>query len=188
MNETLKMMKQFILGYERSMTVEELVNLYKQNESPNILAYLFVDNFGMISQISNQFTMLNDEDKSSYILQELYNAIYSYQATKNTSFITYFYACLKNRLRSENQNQFHGVRYANFITEDLSDYCNEIVGQIGVDFLDLDSCNLTNKEMTQVNMILDGYTNKEIAKVFNVSPSYVTRMNRNLQKKLANLV
>ena len=45
MQETLKMMKQIIIGNEKERSLQDLLTEYKINKSPNILAYFYVNNF-----------------------------------------------------------------------------------------------------------------------------------------------
>ena len=87
MNETLKMMKSILIGKEDTKDEIELINEYKENLSPNILAFMYVSNFGIIKSIADIWVKLDDADKASFCLQELDKALRTYKLDSNIKFI-----------------------------------------------------------------------------------------------------
>ena len=92
MQETLKMMKQIIIGNEKERSLQDLLTEYKINKSPNILAYFYVNNFGLILKVCNKYKNIVDEDKASYALQELDKCMLTYDETIS-NFSTFFSTC-----------------------------------------------------------------------------------------------
>ena len=184
MKETLKMMRSIIIGYEKNKTINELLREYKDNESPNILAYLYVTNFGIIQKYADKYKMIDTQDIASYSLQELDKAIKQYDFNSNCKFITFFVTYLKNRLRSEQELLMKHVRFANYFHEDL-DSLHNITSNFEFDLFDLNNYNLNLTERRQCKMLLDGYTSVEIANIFNITKQAVYKRNNQIAKKLS---
>lgn len=188
MNETLKMMKSILLGYERELTFNKLLNEYQQQFRPNYLAYMFVDNYGVIYQTSQCYSMLTDEDKSSFCLQELDKCLHSFDITKQVKFITYFLTCYKNRLRTETEKLFLNTNRVNHITNNIDDYRDILQYTDNYDILDLKNYNLSASQILQCDLIEKGYSFKEIAKLLGVSVQYIYQQNKNISKKIQGLL
>lgn len=188
MNETLKMMKSIILGYEKNLTLEELLTEYKQTLKPNILAYLFVKNFGGIYNIGKNYTMLTEDDKISFCLQELDLCIHRYSFNRNCSFITYFFSCYKNKLRMEEQQLLTDIRYSNYVTENIDNCLNLCDNTNNFEVYDYINNCLTEKEVKHCKLLYMGYTNKELSSMFKVSVQHIYQINKKIGKKLLNLV
>lgn len=188
MEETLRMMKQYVIGYEKNKKLEELLSEYKENLNPNILAYLYVSNYGAIYNLSLNYNMLNGDDKASLCLCELDKCIQNYNSTKECSFLTYFLVCYKNRLRAENEQLFSHSKYANYVTNDI-DTCEQLlIYNDFEDVFDLKAYKLNMKELNHCNLILDGYSNKELSNILKISVQQVYNINKKIGKKLANIV
>lgn len=183
MKETLKMMRSIIVGYEKDKTINELLQEYKDNESPNILAYLYVTNFGVIQKFADKYKMIDTQDIASYSLQELDKAIKQYDFNSDCKFITFFVAYLKNRLRSEQELLMKHVRFANYFNEDL-DSLHNIASDFEFDLFDLDDYDLSEDEKNQCKMLIDGYSVSEIAEAFRLTKMSIYKRNRKIGKKL----
>lgn len=153
MNETLKMMKSILLGYEKELTFEELLNEYRQNLNPNFLAFMYVANYGVIYQTSRNYSMLSEDDKSSFCLQELDKALRTFDTSKDVKFITYFLCCYKNRLRTEIERLHSHSNYSNYMIDNIDDYANILQYNDKYDILDLNRYNLTESQLTQCRLI-----------------------------------
>lgn len=186
MEETLKMMKTVIEGYEKDKSIKELLEVYKSKQTPNILAYLFVSNFGIIIKVKNLFPLLDEQDVSSFSLQELDKAILNYDFNANCSFVTFFVACLRNRLRTESESLYNHIRFANYNTVDIDACFNLGDGKDITDELEDYNSNLSEKEKEHCNMLLSGYTVKEIANLLNISTTCVYERSKKIGKKLLN--
>ena len=188
MQETLKLMKSVLIGYEKDISINELLHEYRKTFKPNILAYLFVKNYGMIYNISKKYNMLTEEDSASYCLQELDLCMLNYSFDRNCSFITYFLSCYKNRLRTETEQLLTDIRYANYITTDLDSCVSFSKIDNNFELYDYIYNNLTVKEKEHCKLLYMGYTNKEIAKINEVSVQYIYTINKKIGKKLLNIV
>lgn len=165
MYETLKMMKSIITGEESKTDEKKLIETYKENLFPNILAYLYINNFGIISKTAELYPKLDDMDKASFCLQELDSCLQNYNSDKNTKFITFFIKCYKNRLRMETQRIMANKRKSFLFVQNLSE-----INNIGNDYLDyqdieliLNNYNLTTVEKKYCKLLNEGYSIKEIA-------------------------
>lgn len=188
MEETLKMMKLVLVGYEHNTSIKELLSDYKITYKPNILAYLFIKNYGIIYDISKKYTMLTDEDKASFCLQELDSCILNYSFDKGCEFITYFYSCFKNRLRTETEQLLTHIRYANYTCTDLDSCMNLYEFDNNLELYDYINNNLTAREKEHCKLLYMGYTNKELAQINKVSVQYIYNINKKIGKKLLNVV
>lgn len=185
MYKTLTMMKSILNGKEKEENEIELIKKYKQGLYPNILAYFYINNFGLISNISQLYPIINNEDKASFCLQELDNCLQNYDETKQIKFITYFYTCLKNRFLMET-NQLLTYKRKALIDYELIDNL-EIESEIDIDNIDylLDNYNLSENEKKQCKYINAGYTLKEIANKLKLKPITIyIRQNKIKQKIL----
>lgn len=159
MEETLKMMKQIIVGYEGGKDIEELIVEYKNNYSPNILAYLFQKYYKLIFNTGSLYPLINSDDLASYALQELNNCIISYDKSKNANLSTYFIKCFKNRLQSETQTLNYNYKKAMNNYYSLDELNNNI--QYFDDYFDINEFtkekNLTPLQSKCCRLLSEGY-------------------------------
>lgn len=187
MKETLKMMKSILNGKESTKDENELIEEYKESLSPNILAYFFVHNFGLISKTGKLYPMLCDEDKASFCLQELDKALHNYKSG-NSKFITYFIKCYKRRLWAENQMLLHNNRKSFLNCEnldDINDYYED-------EYFSIDefckNYNLSSDEKFYCNLYNYGYSTKDIASMVKKSIQCIYKKRKNILQKIENLV
>lgn len=189
MRETLKMMKAILNGKEGTKDKVQLIDEYKDNLSPNILAYFFVHNFGLITKISNKYPKLDENDKASFCLQELDNCLQRFDETQNVAFENYFAIFYKYRLSNEQKALELDKRKSMNCYVDFDELIN--IGQCDYiqDYnLILDDYGLTLQEKKQCKLMLSGYTIKEISKLFNVSVEHLYYMNSKIKQKILNLI
>lgn len=188
MEETLKMMKRILNGKENKLDENELIREYQEGLYPNILAYFYVNNFGLIYKTSKLYSKLDDEDKASFCLQELDKCLQSYKSDIGVTFATYFVTCYKYRLNNAvtalnsnkrkiihnciNIDDLQAISTENCI-EDFDIICNEY--------------ELTIQEKQHCRLRLAGYTLKEISKLLRISSSAVCQRNSKIKKKILNL-
>lgn len=181
MYETLKMMRQIITGKEKDTDEKELIQQYKENQYPNILAYFYIKNFGMI-QNADLTDYLSLQDKASFCLQELDNCLYNYDLNSDSSFNTYFMKCFKNRLRTEKGHQYTQKRKANILIEDIYEYSNTL--SYVEDYFSLDNYNLTDKEKEFCKLKQYGFNVREIARYFKLSIPRIYKINDKIKQKI----
>lgn len=181
MEETFKMMKSVVEGYETTKSIEELIEEYKQNQNANILAYIFVKNYMLINKIASRYKLLDTQDIASFSLMELDNAMKKFDFNKQCGFITFFYNCFDNRLKMEVNKLMTKASVANYLVEDLPEY-EEIVDN-NFTFSSVNDYNLTKEQNELCNYLMDGYTIREIATMLKVSHTAI----HNRIKKLRNI-
>ena len=187
MEETLKMMRRIIVGYEKDMSTIQIINKYKHEQLPNLLAYLFVQNYGIIMNISRSYDLIDTQDVASLALQELDKSILIYDETKNCSFITFFVACFKNRLRYERQLLLSDIRKANFYSDSIHEIEEKIEDTTEYfECFDINNYNLSENEKKQCKLLLHGFSSKEISEMLKLSKQSICYRNKIIRKKLLN--
>lgn len=178
------MMKTIIMGKEKELTDRELIMIYKQNKAPNILAYMFISNFGMFEIISNKWSMLDETDKASFCLEEINKALMNFDLEKNIKFSTYIFTCFNNRLRSETELiNCQKRKSLLFSTE-----CDDNTAQTELAFEDvnliLEEYKLNENEKQQCILTSAGYTLKEMTKMLNKTTRQLTYSNLKIREKI----
>jgi len=186
MKDTLEMMKNLVQGYEKEKTICELLLEYKEHQAPNVLAFLFVKNYGLIVNTGAKYTLLDDADVASFSLQELDKCILVYDETQHAQFSTFFCACLRNRLRHEQQLLACDLKFANYNVVDISECNNLYDDSLELETFDFDSYGFTYNEKNLCKLLLDGYSVNEISKIFNLSPQAIYYRNKIIGKKILN--
>ena len=185
MEETLEMMKSILLGKEKETNEKELIALYKRDLCPNILAYFFVANYGLICKTAKLYPKLDNDDKASFCLQELDKCLQLYNVHYKVSFMTYFIKCYTYRLNNELKLLMCDKRKALLDSVEF-----ESLKDIGIndcaDNFDIiyNNYNLTPKEKIHCNLRLAGYTIKEISKLLKISASAVSQQNKKIKQKI----
>lgn len=186
MEETLKMMKQILTGKECKVDETELINQYKEGLYPNILAYFYCNNYTIICKTNALYSIITDEDKASFCLQELDKCLLNYNSNNNAKFITYFLKCYKNRLRTETELLNTLKRKVNINYENLDEF-SMISNDIEIEDINfLDKYELTKQEKFQCKLLNMGYTIKEIAKIYKLTPIAIYKRQEKIKQKILN--
>lgn len=186
MEETIIMMRSILTGKEKNQNEKELILQYQRTLLPNILAFFFTDNIGIINKTNNLYPILDSEDKASFCLQELDKCLRNFNLDNNNKFITYFIKCYKNRLRMETEQLLTHKRkalinYDEFDNEKIESLEYNLSSEI--DFV-LDSYNLTQNEKHFCNMIYLGYSIREIAKIVNINFQTLYKTRNQIKEKI----
>lgn len=188
MEETLKMMREILIGKEKGIDEKELINEYKKDLQPNILAYFYSNNFGVIYSTSNLYPILTEEDKASFCLQELDKCLLNFDNNYDVKFITYFIRCYKNRLRMETeqlntQKRKIIINYTPVHEVEEKIYTEDLLQDINIL---LEDYNLTDLEKLQCKLLNAGYSMKEIGKLLKQATITIYKRNDNIKKKILN--
>lgn len=186
MQQTLKLLKPLV-----SLTNESndmLASKYQEFADPTILATLFYRHYKLILQTAKVYYGITEEDLASFALEKLDVAMLTYDPEKGT-FTTYFIRVLQKRLREEQEAQFtHKRRASLFVSSyeqlvesgfepiapeetDYTKFQEELATIEGMDLNYLRYCHL----------IVEGYSNSEIAKMLNVSVMTLSNYRRKLR-------
>lgn len=186
---TLEMMKSIVTGKEKELSTEELVKQYQIGLNPNILAYLYIDNFAYIYRLAQKYPKLSMSDKASFCLQSLDTALRTYKFDKNTKFTTYFFNGFMYKLNSENKVFCRRQKKFNYTMVNFSECFNDYVEDLYFDNLDiLNTEKLNKQEKLQGRLTYMGYSVKEIAKCFNLSKTAIYQRNKKIREILVDLV
>lgn len=187
MYKTLQMMKQIVIGNERKVPESELIEKYRNDKSPNILAYFYVANYGICYVITEKYPLLDTADKASFCLQELDNALHTYDSNKyNITFSNFYAACIKRRLFYE-QARYKRLKRDMRIKYENIDDCKTELSYVD-DHFDFDDFskeyNLNNIEQAHCKLLMKGHSMREISKLINKSIYRTYGINKEIRKKL----
>ena len=189
MYETLRMMKSILNGKEEKISEKELIKEYQENLSPNILAYFYVSNFGLILQISKKYPLLLNEDKASFCLQELDLSLKDYNF--QNKFMTYFAKRFKNKLYKESQYYLTNKRKAIVNAMEFDNNINnKSFYDLSIEDFDLicSQYKLSELEKKHSKLKLMGYSIKEIAKICNLPKRNIYYTNEKIKNKILKLI
>ena len=186
MRNTLELMKRILSGKEENIDEIDLIKEYQEKLSPNILAYFYCSNFGIISKTALNYPIISNEDKASFCLQELDKALRIYQLNSNAKFITYFISCFKNRLRMETEQLLTQKRKVFLYVDTLEE--DTIKRDVNLEDIDLILSNydLDAEEKEQCKLLQIGYTVKEIAQILKTSVITIYKRNAKIKQKILN--
>lgn len=186
MKETLKMMKSIITGKEKELTQEQLIKEYQEKKSPNILAYMFVNNFGIISNICDLYAELDEQDRASFCLQELDKCLQQFAFISKSKFITFYANCLKNELATQITHINRAKRKSYLYCEQLNE--EKMDNLTTYNLHSIEDYGFTENEKMQFNLLLDGYTVKEIMNKLDKSIRKVYHTNKMIKEKILNFL
>lgn len=188
-----------LYGASGQKSVEDMVYDYHTGKVGEVIAHIFCTNYQLFKLTSNKFFGLSQDDKDSFILEEIGKALDKYdtenesKAKLTTVITTYIY----NRLRAETQALQKAARATlNLATsfEDLGEMDRiEEAGEEGsysfVEMYELvNSLNLTENERKCCHLIIlnsQEIKNAEIAELLGLSRAGVGHIKKCLKTKLA---
>jgi len=189
MRETLTMMKSIMIGKEKEKSEKELIEEYKNSLCPNILAYFYVNNFGIIYKTSNLYPKLDDEDKASFCLQELDKCLQTFNTELNVKFITYFIQYFRRRLYAEQSLIECNCRKIMLDYDTLDDTVNNYYYD---EHFTIDefakTYKLTKEEKLYCELYNKGYSTKDISNLVKKSIQLIYKKRKNIMKKIENMV
>lgn len=192
MNDTLKTLSQLITPKYEQMSLEQLAEVYTKDFNPCVLASAFSKTFKLIISISHKFFGFSSEDIASFSLEMLDRSLQTF-VNNGTLFTTYFTTVFRNKLREESEKLSTDKRKVYMHSTSLDalvdsgfDICtydniydnNSLINSLSVYGLD-------SREIKYCNLILDGYTNKEISQKLNTSIMTLSNIRKKLRIKLA---
>lgn len=189
MNRTLNMLSNIITEDTQDMTLEQIAEVYEESLNPSLLALAFKKTFKLIISVSNNYYGLTEEDIVSFSLEKLDMCLQTYKSSQ-ANFSTYFTTNLMNKFREETQALNTHKRKAMFFSDSyeamLENGFDLIACTIEEDnFIEsLREYNLTTKELQYCELLIDGWTNKDISDKMEVSVMTLSNMRKKLRLKL----
>ena len=117
MENTLKMFKSINNQKLYNYTLEELGSQYKLNHNPQILANVFIRNYGLIKSCGTKFFTLQDDDISSISVSTLDYCLLNFNINKDLKFTTYFYSVLIKNFKTEQKSRLYDKRKYNYLSK-----------------------------------------------------------------------
>lgn len=194
MNDTLRTLKQIIIPEYQQMNLEQLAEVYTKELNPSVLASAFSKTFKLIINISQKFFGFSQEDIASYALETLDKCLQTYN-NGTAVFTTYFTIIFRNRLREESEKLNTDKRKACLYSSSLESLVDNGFDISTHDKLnekdsllqELSTLGLDSRELDYCDLLLDGYTNKEISEKFNTSIMTLSNIRKKLRIKLASI-
>lgn len=191
MKATLNLMSQLTTQDLMITSLEDLAIEYRKDLNPQLLAAAFCKSYGLIMNISGRFFGLTSEDIASYALEKLDQCLIGYEPGKY-AFNTYFTKVLSNRFREATEALSTHKRKAmltrvsfDLLVEqgfDLADDHGRSIDQV---LDELSVYDLTDREMLYCKMVMQSYSNPEIAKEIGLSVTAIMRVRNRLRQKIS---
>lgn len=190
MLKTLNTLSTLIIEETRVMSLEQIAEAYKESLNPSLLALAFEKTYKLIINISAKYYGLTNEDIVSFSLEKLDMCLQTYKSGQ-ANFSTYFTTNLMNKFREETQALNTQKRKALFFSDSY-----EVMAENGFDLIacthdednfinSLQEYNLTENELEYCQLILNGWTNKDISEKMKVSVMTLSNVRKKLRLKLA---
>lgn len=192
MQETLKLLSSIICPEHESYSFDKIAQEYQQTKNPSLLGVSFSRLYNLIHLISKRYYGLTTSDVASFSVEVLDRALLDFNEGTAT-FPTFYANYLKNRLRMETEALFVNKRRVNIFAVSYDQLIES-----GIDYPVRDSemselaylqglqedYNLGLKDFNYCNLLLSGYTNREIAEKLGVSIMALSHRRKNIRKML----
>ena len=198
-NNTFSNLKTLANLYIGSDDLSEVAENYQQDKSPAKLAYVVCRLEHYLKTQTNKYWGLTEEDKESFMLEEVDRAMLHYNPDKGAKVQTLISIYVNNRLRTETQQLQYDKRSAN----NAADSYEEIIATKENDevectqYLDiemsslLNSAQLTESEMACCKIIMQephALKNTEIADMLGMTSAGVGYLKKRIAVKLAGVI
>ena len=190
MQQTLKLFKPLITSELEKQCLEDLAEAYQKDLNPQILATAFHKCYKLAISTAKKFHGLTSEDIESFAVTILDKCLRNYQPLGAT-FSTYYVTVYNNKLREETEALDTDKRKANITSNSL-----ETLLDNGIDFASdestetwmlieiLKSFKLSHRELNYCKLIMDGYTNADIASMWETSVMTLSNLRKGLRDKI----
>lgn len=198
-NNTFSNLKTLANLYIGSDDLSEVAENYQQDKSPAKLAYVVCRLEHYLKTQMNKYWGLTEEDKESFMLEEVDRAMLHYNPDKGAKVQTLISIYVNNRLRTETQQLQYDKRSAN----NAADSYEGIIATKENDevectqYLDiemsslLNSAQLTESEMACCKIIMQephALKNTEIADMLGMTSAGVGYLKKRIAVKLAGVI
>lgn len=201
-NQTYKMMLKVAEQIEED-NEDKLVEMYEKGRESEVLAKLFVLNYGLITKNSNKYMSIEQDIAESIALESLEKAIKDYSSSGRSKLSSYFILIYKRDLVNEYKKVKADKRQLNEDSASVDVLTNGEQGNFGVtyednniyyenkldiDFYELDFLTDNEKKiLTEFNECGFKATKSDIADRLDVHKSSISRAINRLSDKLPQL-
>jgi len=191
MEGTLKLLKPLITDEVKKMSLEEMAEAYTLCLNPSILAGAFSQLYMLTISTAQKFYGISSHDLASFSLEKLDQCLQLYKQG-DAKFSTYYRSCLYNRLREEAESLNTHKRRMIFCAESLDKLFEENMefepqAEISIEFKVGDFMPtevMTEREITYCQYIIEGWANKDIAEMMQLSIMSLTKIRKRLREKI----
>lgn len=190
MQQTLKLLTPLLTPENLALSLEELSANYRSSLDPRLLAAAYHKTYKMTLAASKHFFGLTTDDLASFTLTTLDFCLLNFEPAA-AKFTSYYHTILNNKLRHETQALSTHKRKANMFPtsyDGLVENGFEAVAdeeyQTWMTMEYVNDCYLTDREKKYCQMVLEDYTNAEIAKELQVSVTMLSHMRREMRQRM----
>ncbi len=191
MEGTLKILNPLITDEVRKMSLEEMAEEYTLCLNPSILAEAFSRLYMLTISTSLKFYGITSHDLASFSLEKLDQCLQLYKQG-DAKFSTYYRSCLYNRLREEAESMNTHKRKMILCAESLDKLFEENMefepqGEVTIDFKVEDFMpvnKMSEREIMYCQYVANGWANKDIAEIMQVSIMCLTKIRKRLREKI----
>jgi DNA-binding CsgD family transcriptional regulator len=198
-NNTFSNLKTLANLYIGSDNLSEVAEDYQQDKSPVKLAYVVCRLEHYLKTQTNKYWGLTDEDKESFMLEEVDRAMLHYNPDKGAKVQTLISIYVNNRLRTETQQLQYDKRSANNAADSYEEIIAtkendevECTQYLGIEMSSLlNSAQLTESEMACCKIIMQephALKNTEIADMLGMTSAGVGYLKKRIAVKLAGVI
>jgi hypothetical protein len=208
MYETYRNLRKLADGFEGDQNdLIAATELYKQVQCPITFSFIAIKLWGNAVGTVSKFWGLTDEEKASFVTEELHKSLMDYDHEKGASVQTFFCRYLARRMYAETKLLTLDKRKANFmldeqVVEDGEDRKVEKISLQAADDRNLEitdveqtlkaSKDLSERELTYCILIArssgEPLKDSDAAHIMGISPSAIYQMKQRLVDKLAPLL
>jgi len=195
MQETLKNFQTLANFYKSDKTLSSVAVQYQSSGDPVQLAYIFCKLYPYLKTQVEKYFYLTDEDKVSFVLEELNKAVLAYDPTKGAQVQTLISTYINNRLRTETQQLQHHKRCVNNTPDSYDELMlgaedsdgDETCFDDVITHMALEQAKLSETELACCKIIMaepNQLKNTEIANKMGITSAGVGYIKKKLENKL----
>lgn len=194
MNGTIKSMRKIVTTDDMKKSYNELVELYNSsNLFPSYLAATFLKLTKIIYDISSKYESFDEDDVYSIALDRVNYCMQHYDVDNKSgaSFTTYFHSVFTSAMKTHYKYLVADMRILNTFNCDSIEYLEEEYG-IEVGYVDqnsdvqelMDQIGLDEREQKLCKLLMSGYNQVEISRIFELSPPMVAHIKNRVKEKI----
>lgn len=199
MYETYKNLRKLSELYTGQTDLAQVAQHYQTTQCPITFSYAFVKVWTISVSVSKRYYGLTEEDKVSFVTEELHKALIDFNVTKNDALHNFYSVYLRRRFYAETQMLHMDKRKANTAATSYEELAvtfegrndnNLEVAEINL-FLQQGD-NLSEKEQRYCQIVANSTGNlikdSDAAKLMGISASAINQMRKRLATKLQPLL
>lgn len=196
MYQTFKNFQEMLANLSIPVDLDEAVDLYRDYGDVYSIAIIYVNQYGHLKNITDKFPRLTSEDKSSFILEEIVQALNNYDETKGAKIQTVVSTYVYRRCYAENKMREHQKRMLDYDTTLNSSYESYVEANIDKGMNDfyhceftnyLESLDLTENELKYCKIVSSGehsIKDSDVARMMGVTPAAINYIRKKLSSKI----